>query len=450
MLAAASMALVALRFADAGDSKGFALAPFSADVTVPIGHPLMGGGIAPAGKVVDPLAAHGIVLFGAGQPIVLVAVDWCEIRNAARERWQQVLAAAAQTSPGRVLVCAVHQHDAPVADLEAQQILDQAGCKGAVCDIAFHERAVQTVAAALRDAVGNPRRVTHLSLGQAQVQNIASNRRYHAPDGSLRFDRTSSTRSDIAKAGEPGMIDPWLKSLAFWDADRPLAVISAYAVHPMSYYGQGGVSYDFVGLARERLRADLPGAQCIYFSGASGNVTAGKYNDGAPENRAALADRLYQGMKSAFDGARRVPLDRIELRHTPLRLEPRGGDEFSVAGLQQQLGPDSTPFEQCLAAMGLAWRARADRGHTIDLPVLDFGPAQFVVLPGESYVEYQLMAQRLRPDSFVMVAGYGECATGYVPIEQAWKESDSNLRDWCWVAEGSEARMFDALQAALK
>ena len=72
-----------------------------------------------------------------------------------------------------------------------------------------------------------------------------------------------------------------------------------------------------------------------------------------------------------------------------------------------------------------------------------------VVLPGEAYVEYQLAAQKMRPDSFVVCLGYGECATGYVPTETAVAENDSNLHDWCWVAPGSEAKMEIALRKVL-
>ncbi|MEO6036425.1 MAG: hypothetical protein ABIQ35_14330, partial [Verrucomicrobiota bacterium] len=43
-------------------NTGFRFATFSAVVTPPVGHPLMGGGIKPAGKVVDPLFAKGWVL----------------------------------------------------------------------------------------------------------------------------------------------------------------------------------------------------------------------------------------------------------------------------------------------------------------------------------------------------------------------------------------------------
>ena len=99
--------------------------------------------------------------------------------------------------------------------------------------------------------------------------------------------------------------------------------------------------------------------------------------------------------------------------------------------------------------MGLSWRKRADKGQRIDLAVIDFGPAQLLLLPGESYVEYQLAAQRMRPDSFVLVAGYGEGAVGYVPTEKHWEERDHNLNDWCWVHPGAEKPLLDAIRKAL-
>ena len=98
----------------------------------------------------------------------------------------------------------------------------------------------------------------------------------------------------------------------------------------------------------------------------------------------------------------------------------------------------------------LSWKKRVDAGKPIDLPVLDFGSAVLALLPAESYVEFQLAAQKLRPDSFVLVAGYGECGPGYIPIERAWKENDGNLSDWCWVNPGSEKRMTEAIEKALK
>ena len=81
---------------------------------------------------------------------------------------------------------------------------------------------------------------------------------------------------------------------------------------------------------------------------------------------------------------------------------------------------------------------------------MDLGEAMLLVLPGEAYVEFQLAAQRMRPDTFVLVAGYGEGATGYIPTEKHIAEKDPNLNDWWWVAPGSEGRLMEAMKRVLR
>jgi hypothetical protein len=427
------------------DTPKLRFCTFAAEVTPPVGHPLMGGGIAPAKEVVDPLFAHGFVLQGMGKPVAVVAVDWCEIRNAAYDRWRSAVAEAVGTEPVRVLVTCLHQHDAPIADLDAEELLRRHKAGASVCDPAFHEKAVSRVAKAATDSLAAARPVTHVGTGRAKVEDVASNRRYLGAKGEPRYDRMSATRDPKVRAGEVGTIDPYLKTLSFWDGDTPLLALSAYAVHPMSYYGKGGVSADFVGLARRRRQADTPGVFHLYASGCSGNVTAGKYNDGSPDNRPVLADRLYKAMKAAWDATKRQAITAAEFRSVPLTLEPRASAGFSADELTKRLTTDPRPFGRCLAALGLSWRNRCAAGKPIDLCVLDFGSACFALLPAESYVEFQLAAQEQRPGGFVVVAGYGECGPGYIPIERAWQENDSNLADWCWVAGGSEQRMRAAL-----
>ncbi len=97
--------------------------------------------------------------------------------------------------------------------------------------------------------------------------------------------------------------------------------------------------------------------------------------------------------------------------------------------------------------MSLSSRNRIAKGQTIDLPCLDFGPAQIVVFPGEAFVGYQLLAQKLRPDSFVMSIGYGECWPGYIPTKSAFEEGFNH--DWRWVSRGCEKRITSALTALL-
>lgn len=430
--------------------KALHLATFEAEVTCPIGHALMGGGVPPADRVEDPLFAQGIVLLGEDAPIVLASVDWCEIRNDAFDRWKSTIAEAAHTLPERVVVSCIHQHDTPIADLTAQKILEERKATGNICDLDFHEVAVERVARAVKTGLAKTQRITRLGTGEAKVDKIASNRRVVDDEGKLlSFGRTSATSDPRLRDGPEGTIDPWLKTLSFWDGDRAVAALSFYATHPMSYYGQGGVSSDFIGLARKRRALDDSSITQIYFSGCSGNITAGKYNDGNPGNRPVLAQRLHDAMVAAWKNTNQHPLEQTAFRAVAMRLEPRDDPGFTVADLTHRLATDARPFGQCLAALGLSWRKRADAGHEISVPAIDFGPAAFLLLPGESYVEFQLAAQRELPNKFVCVAGYGECATGYVPTDRALDEGDTNLTDWCWVARGSEERMRAAIRDAL-
>jgi hypothetical protein len=434
----------------AAQEPALRIGTFAADITIPIGHRCMGILETKALRIDDPLEARGFVLLGSDAPVVFVALDWCEVRNGAYDLWRDTLAAAAKTSRERVLVCSLHQHDAPVIDTEAQALLDSVGLKGELFDVPFHQACLKDTAAAVERAVASAKPVTHVAIGKTEVKKIASNRRVVLADGKITYDRYSRTLPDSPEAlADSGEIDPNLKSISFLNGDQTLAALNAYATHPMSYYGKGEVSADFVGLARRRRQLDTPDCMQIYASGCSGDITAGKFNDGSPQARGALTDRLYQAMVQAAKASQATPITKFEFRCDNFHLPFHEGDQFKREVMTATLHNDqASTRDRILAAMGLASLNRIERGQPIDLPCLDLGPAQVVVLPGESFVGYQLMAQRLRPDSFVMAIGYGECWTGYVPTQFAFEERFNH--DWRWVGPGCESIIRDKLKSVLR
>lgn len=397
------------------------LATFSADVTPPLEHPLCGGWIEPVRGVDDPLKALGIVLLGMGKPIVLCAVDWTGIRNDAYEVWRTNLAAAAHTTPDRVAVQSVHPHNAPFADIEAQKMLERV--KGPpMLDLKFHAKAVENTAEMLRAAIQNTVAFTHVGVGAAKVAEVASNRRILGADGKVKHTRTSATKDPNVRAEDEGLIDPLLRTLSFWDGPKPLAALHYYATHPMSYYGDGRVSADFCGLARQKRQDDDPKVFQMYFTGCAGNVTAGKYNDGAKANRPILRDRIYAAMKAAWKTTRRMAVTGWDWRVEAVKLHPRKEASFSQEKSQEAIADEkASKAKRGNAALQLAWLKRIER--PIDLSCLDFGGKIFVLhLPGEPFIEYQLTAQKLRPDETVLVAGYGDDGPGYLPTAKAYLE----------------------------
>jgi len=396
------------------------LATFGCDVTPPDGHPLCGGWIEPVRGVDDPLKALGVVLLGVGKPLVFCAVDWTGLRNEAFRIWRRALADAAHTTPEHVHLHAVHPHNAPFADVGAEKLIAAAKAAPSL-DLKYYDACVARSAAALTAALPKAKRFTHVGTGAAKVERVASNRRI-VVDGAAKFSRTSATKNPEVRDFPEGLIDPYLRTLSFWDGDAPLAALHTYACHPMSYYGDGRVSADFCGLARQKRQDDDKGVFQIYFNGCGGNVTAGKYNDGAKANRVVLRDKMHAAMTAAWKDTKRTAVDGWEWRVEVVKLPPRKEASFGVEASRAALAdPKAAAAKRNNAAFQLAWLDRIDT--PIDLGCLDFGGKVLSLhLPGEAFVEYQIAAQTMRPDAAVHVAAYGDGGPGYIPTARAFLE----------------------------
>jgi hypothetical protein len=79
------------------------------------------------------------------------------------------LAEAVGTTPDRVAVQCVHQHNAPFACLEAQRLVEAQGDLPPIVDMAFFRRCLDVVRKSAADAIAAARPVTHVACGQAQV-----------------------------------------------------------------------------------------------------------------------------------------------------------------------------------------------------------------------------------------------------------------------------------------
>ena len=210
------------------------LATFRADVTPPIGAPLCGGLVKPVAGVSEPLLALGVVLLSDDKPVVLCAVDWCEIRAGDHVHWREVLAQAAGTTPERVAVQSLHQHNAPIGDAAAHRLLAGFPSPPSVMDLEWAERALKGVAASLEAALKKTSPVTHIAHGEAAVEKVASNRRIMGDDGKVAKMRLSSTKDAALRELPEGLVDPLLKTISFWNGEQKLAVLHYYATHPAS------------------------------------------------------------------------------------------------------------------------------------------------------------------------------------------------------------------------
>jgi hypothetical protein len=376
-------------------SSKLQLATFDIDVTPPVGHDLA---YDPMNKSWDMgLRAKGIVLLGAGRPIVLVAIDWHGIYDECYDEFKRALAAAAGTTPERVAVHTLHQHDAPRGDIQDDFVL-----------AALHRLEMAVV-----NSLNNTRLVTHIGLGESEVYKVASNRRILGPEGNtVRAGRMTSCRDSALRAEPEGIIDPMVDMISFWNEDEPVAVLSFYATHPQSYYRTGIPNPDFPGIARFMRQLAVPDALHVHFTGAGGNIGAGKYNDGSKENRLILAERLADGMKRAWESTELRPIfaNSVVWNVESVAL-PANNPQDNVSYYRPK--PDSyyNPY--------LEWYKS---GGKIDLQCLTLGQVRILHMPAELFVEYQLAAKKMRSDLFIAVAAYGDDGPHYIPTASAFPQ----------------------------
>jgi len=205
-----------------------------------------------------------------------------------------------------------------------------------------------------------------------------------------------------------------------------------------------------VGMAREMRAAALPGVGCVHFDGAGGNVAAGKYNDGAKDNRALLAQRLADGMTLAWESQTKhaVQADDVDWKVECVALPIRDTlvEDTLLARLKdtKQKLPD-----RLRAARDLTFLRRCRSGHKIALTCLQLGPARVLHMPGELFVEYQLAAQQMRAGDFVAMAAYGDYGPGYIGTEIAYSEGGYETGIVSRVAPQVEKVLMDGMRRLL-
>ena len=427
------------------------VATFQVDVTPPLGSPLCNGNVKPAMEIVTPLTARGIVLLGTDAPIVLCAFDWVGIGNESYDEFRAALGKAVGTPADRVALQTLHQHDAPGSDFATERLLTEHGLARQYSNPDFDVEVMERVATAAQQSLNKARPLTHIGLGAAKVDKVASARRILGPDGRVVLQRQSSGgRKQAAREAPEGTIDPLVRTVAFWNNDQVIAALTYYATHPQSYYGQGSVNWDFVGIARDLREQALPGVPHIHFDGAGGNVAAGKYNDGSKEKRPLLAQRLAAGMKLAWDSQQKTPVTVNDVDWSFVSVSLPVRDSLVDSQLMEKLTNDSENVRSRLrAARDLTFIRRMNNGHQIPISCLKLGSAHVLHMPGELFVEYQLAAQQMRPNDFVAMAAYGDYGPGYIGTKIAYGQGGYETGPVSRVAPGVEDVLWGAMKKLL-
>src|SRR5262249_10112876 len=152
---------------------------------------------------------------------------WIGLANEGHDLFCEALAKAASTSPQRVAVHTLHQHDAPDCDFSAEKLLKEVNSPDlGKFDGTVARQLMERTAMAIRASIQKAQNVTHVGWGEAEVKEVASNRRVMGSDGKVKAVRYTATKDAALRAEPIGTIDPVVSLISFWNGDKPIAVLS--------------------------------------------------------------------------------------------------------------------------------------------------------------------------------------------------------------------------------
>lgn len=424
------------------------LLPFKVDVTPPAGVQMAYAENKPGDT---RIFIRGVVLDDGRTKAVIASCDYLYIWGQTWFDWRKAIAKSAGTMEDHVFLHSIHQHDSMRITPQWNEYARRFG-KETVSD-GYCKESLDKLCRTIEDgaAQGRWRVAAKLLTAERRIWGLASNRRMLDDQGKCFAMRYSMCDSPELKALPTGVIDPFLRTIAFAETDgRLIAALHFYASHPMAAYKTGRVAQDVPGVAlacvEEALGQD---ALNIYFTGCGGNVSFGKYHLGCKkESLELLGRRLGEGMVANLKRLEERPMGRLtfaearfEFPLNPKILEPSMREQ----ALQ---GEDGKPVFSAISRTIIAENWSEWRNCRLYRLSFD-GKTHMLSLPSEMCVEYQLYAQSLVPEQFLACAAYGNGSYHYIPTAKMFEEGGYEPGASITTPE-IEGRLKPALDALLK
>ena len=393
----------------------FKLATFTVDCTPPagtvVGLNFRGG----AEFIRDPLYLHGHIFSDRGGRYLIASMDYCALLHSAYEQLQAALAEGAGTSAEHTVIHCIHQHDAPLIDFEAAKYINpQAHLR-----FTWFRDVIDKCRAAAAAATDNFIGIAETGSGECRLRGYASNRRMPDKEGRIQV-RLSRCAEQSLKDLPVGIIDPMLRTCAFKDIYGGIvATMSFYATHPQVANTGNKFSADAPGEAVRLLEKEIPDATHAFFTGAGGNITAGKYTsaDDLEGNILKFGKKLADGISSNINGMQWEPAGNLSWRNASFPFPVVTSDKSKLI---EMLRKDPANAASAAALLG-ANDFNPSPAYVINM--LHTGNIRLILLPGEPFVEYQLFIQSLIPDEFVAVAANCRDDFLYLPLAASFNET---------------------------
>jgi hypothetical protein len=395
-----------------------------------------------------PFYATALLLSSEDTTVVIVDVDAIGFDHEGTGRIIDRIVALTGLSPDQVRFSCTHTHAGPNT-FRLQNITE-----GRDMAEAYLNSLPDRIAAAVWQA---QRRLQAVRCATAEgTSDMAINRRFRAPDGSMAVGRNWG-----------GVRERGVRVLRIDALDEtPLAVVVHYACHPTILGWENQLfSPDYPGFVRGVVESQI-GGKCLFLQGAAGNLTPQRGFTGDVQVCRRLGRML--GLEAAKVAMGIETLERSErflgIMQSGAAIalygdEPQEGRDqtLSIANLILELpakkfGPpeeletqadalrqeairvrnesaEESDFRAAHArATQAGWRAQNARRYygqaTIQVPMqcIRIGDTALLSIPGEPFIEISQRIVAASPFRHTLFSGYSNGGFGYIPTTDAYSE----------------------------
>ena len=389
--------------------------------------------------------ARAVVVGDTRQRVCLIVADQAAVYLEHVAEVRRRVADRCGIPPDNIIVACTHAHRVPPI-VHRLTAVRYPGYIGRLLD-GLAGAATQAAAASRPARVG---------VSKVRTEGIVVNRRMKLIDGRVatsRYTVPSTWYIPPELIEGTGPVDPWLTTLRVDDLDgRLLGAVGNFTGHPIVALRSKFISGDCFGHAEDLAELTHPDAVAMLTNGAEGNVLVrGPVPERGPryDPQAERVGLLIGGYWLAAI-ARAEPADggsvsavraEVELPLRPSSLEwlhdVPTGDAVPTDGANAAavpiLGPGERPgMFSNHPLITPAIKARAlERGTWLtEVQAIRINDIVLLGIPGEPFVEAQLMIKAKSPFPHTVVMGLANDFPGYLPTREAFAEGGYEVDGW--------------------
>ena len=410
---------------EAGD---FRVGAAMVDITPKDGTPL-GGYYRFRGSagVLDPLYAKTIVWEKDGVHAALVMLDLSGTVRPVVEAACRAVQEQCGIKGDHVMIAGTHTHTGP--QQPRGSMMDDITKVNSPAGVSYTSQLPLWIAESVKQAKANLAPVgARVAIGRAE--GISFNRRI------LREGQQEAIwqpQKLTPKDRPAGPVDPEVGVLVFEAADKPVASLLNFAMHPTSVGGGVKISADYPGVFT-RLVSERHGAEMIsvFANGTCGNINHNDYIKGKRRSTLELGTALADAVDAAWPQLKPTEAFAPRIRSEQVTLKRRSFTEAQIAKAKDMAASMATknygtvPMAETVCI--LETLDKQDQPLLAEVQVIALSNEVAVVaLPGEIFVELGLALKRASPFKHTFIAELSNGSIGYVPNQEAYPQGNYEI-----------------------